>query len=136
MGQWIADYVASFERAHIVPLGARGVRALAARTHARLNVKELASELGCSAVQLRRKFRAWTGTPISRYHVDLRARATLEGLLASDQKIDALAEDLGYKSKKNMYRTLKAAWGLTPKQIGELGSGQVDDLLSRLGGRA
>jgi AraC-like DNA-binding protein len=133
---WIDDYAASFEEGHIAPLGAKAVRALAARTHARLDVMELASELGCSPSELRRKFRAWTGTAIGRYHIGLRARATLEGLIASDGKIDALADDLGYRSKKNLYRTLRAACGLTPKQVRQLGPGQVDELVRKLGGRA
>jgi methylphosphotriester-DNA--protein-cysteine methyltransferase len=60
-------------------------------------------------------------------------KATLEGLRASDQKIDALADDLGYKSKKNLYRTLRSACGLTPKQVRQLGPGQVDELVRRLG---
>jgi AraC-like DNA-binding protein len=133
---WIADYVAAFDRAHSIPLEARAVRALAARTHARLDVKELAAELGCSPKALRRKFRAWTGIAIGPYHVGLRAKATVEGLLASDRKIDALAEDLGYKSKKNLYRTLKTACGLTPRQIRRLGPGELDELVRMLGGRA
>jgi AraC-like DNA-binding protein len=129
---WIDDYVASFDATHVVPLGARGVRALATRTHARLDVTELATELGCSSSELRREFRAWTGTAIGRYHVGLRAKAMLEGLIASDGKIDALAEDLGYKSKKNLYRTLRSACMLTPKQVRHLGPGQVDELVRRL----
>jgi AraC-like DNA-binding protein len=133
---WTDDYASSFEGAHVLPLGAKAVRALEARTHARLDVKELAFELGCSSAELRREFRAWTGIAIGPYHVGLRAKATLEGLLASDRKIDALAEDLGYKSKKNMYRTLKTACGLTPRQIRRLGPEELDELVSRLGGRA
>jgi AraC-like DNA-binding protein len=133
--QWADDYVASFERTH-VPLGARVVRALEAHSLARLDVKALAFEVGCSPAELRLAFHSWTGIALQRYHSALRARVALEGLIASDLKIDALAEDLGYKSKKNMYRTLRAAFGLTPKQMRHLGPREVDDLVARLGGRA
>jgi AraC-like DNA-binding protein len=109
---------------------------LETRTHARLDVKELAAELGCPPKELRRKFRAWTGIAIGPYHVSLRVKATLEGLRASDRKIDALADDLGYRSKKNMYRTLKTACGLTPGQIRRLGGGGLEELVRRLGGLA
>jgi hypothetical protein len=35
-----------------------------------------------------------------------------------------------------MYRTLKTACGLTPRQIRRLGPEELDELVSRLGGRA
>lgn len=98
-------------------------------------MKGLASELGCSPTTLRREFRGWTGVPLRRYHHGLRAKAALQGLLASDLKIDALAEDLGYKSKKNMYRTLRASCGLTPRQIRRLAPEEVTALLANLGVR-
>jgi AraC-like DNA-binding protein len=130
LGQWIDDYVSSFELTHTVPLGAKALRALEAHSLARLDVKGLSSEVGCSPARLRREFHAWTGIALRPYHRTLRAEAAFEGVLASDLKIDALAVDLGYKSKKNMYRTLKTTFGLTPKQIRRLTPDQVSSALT------
>ena len=66
LGQWIDDYVSSFELTHTVPLGARALGALEAHSLARLDVKGLSSEVGCSPAQLRREFHAWTGVALRR----------------------------------------------------------------------
>ncbi len=134
--QWAEDFVPSLERSHLAPLGARAVRALEVRSLARLDVKGLASELGCSPTELRREFRVWTQTGLRQYHSALRAKVAIGSLLGSDQKMDAVAEDLGYRSKKNMYRILRTVCGLTPKQIRQLGPKEVDELVKKLGGHA
>jgi len=134
--QWAEDFVPSLERSHSIPLGARAVQALEVHNLARLDVKKLASELGYSPMELRREFHLWTRTGLRRYHSALRAKLAVEGLLGSNQKVDAVAEDLGYRSKKNMYRILRTLCGLTPKQIRQLGPKDVDKLVKRLGGHA
>ncbi len=128
--QWADDYVASFGRSHTVPLGARAICALETHSLARLDVAGLAAELGSSPAKVRRAFHSWTGIALRPYHHALRAEAALKGALASDLKVDALAEDLGYGSKKNMYRTLKTTYGLTPKQIRRLRPDQVSAALT------
>ena len=122
--------VASFGRSHTVPLGARATCALETHSLARLDVRGLAAELGSSPAKVRRAFHSWTGIALRPYHHALRAEAALRGVLASDLKVDALAEDLGYKSKKNMYRTLKTTYGLTPKQIRRLTPDPVSSALT------
>ena len=130
--RWADDYVASLERTHSGPLGAKAVRALEAHSLARLDVKGLASELGCSPAALRREFREWTGVALQRYHSSLRAKAVLEGLVTSDRKMDALTDDVGYRSKKNLYRLLRTTCGLTPRQIRRLTPEEVTLLLAKL----
>jgi len=130
--RWADDYVTSLDRTHIVPLGARAVRALEAHSLTRLDVKRLASALRCSPTKLRHEFRAWTGMAPQRYHSALRAKAAVDRLRQSDLKIDVLAGDLGYRSKTNMYRALRTTCGLTPRQVRRLTTDEVALLLAKL----
>jgi len=63
---------------------------------------------------LRRSFKALTGFTIREYQAELRLREALRLLEQSDLKIEAIAHEVGYRSKKGLYQVVHERVGLTP----------------------
>jgi AraC-like DNA-binding protein len=91
----------------------------------RLNVTQMAHQLGCHETTLRRAFVAWAGESMRSYQLRARVR---EALRLFEQGVDdvlAVARLVGYRSEKNFYRAVRIVTGMTPGQIRRLPSGTV-----------
>ena len=83
----------------------------------RLAVGELAQHLRCSPTYLQRTFKETTGFTLREYQAELRLGEVLRLLEVSDLKIEAIARDVGFRSKKDLYRVVQARVGCTPLEF-------------------
>lgn len=83
----------------------------------RLAIDELAQHLRCSSGYLQRTFKDVTGFTLREYQAELRLREALRLLETSDLKIEAIAGDVGYRSKKDLYRVVQVRVGCTPLEF-------------------
>lgn len=83
----------------------------------RLAVDGLAHRLRCSSTYLQRTFKETTGFTLHEYQAELRLAEALRQLETSDLKIEAIATDVGYRSKKDLYRVVQARVGCTPLEF-------------------
>jgi AraC-like DNA-binding protein len=83
----------------------------------RLAVDDLANHLRCSSSYLQRTFKETTGFTLREYQAELRLATALRLLETSDLKIEAIATDVGYRSKKDLYRVVQARVGCTPLEF-------------------
>lgn len=78
-----------------------------------LTTSTLAAELGRDRSYLATLFRRETGQTLHRYITDVRLQDAAERILQGE-KIEAVALQVGYRSKKSFYRQFRARTGLTP----------------------
>lgn len=83
----------------------------------RLAVDALGQLLRCSPTYLQRTFKVVTGFTLREYQAELRLREAMRLLESSDLKIEAIAHDVGYRSKKDLYRVVQARVGCTPLEF-------------------
>ena len=83
----------------------------------RIGVAALARQLRCSRAFLQRTFKESTGLTLREYQVELRLREALRLLEESSLKIESIAGEVGYRSKKDLYRVVQARFGCTPLEV-------------------
>lgn len=92
-----------------------------------LRTSDAAQQFSMSQAQLNASFTSHLGVSFARYHKGLRLVRALEKLLLEDLKVEAIARDVGFKSKKNLYEALDKTLGMTPGRIRSLAaSRQID----------
>jgi transcriptional regulator GlxA family with amidase domain len=99
--------------------------------HLPLNVADLARRVSSSKCQLQRAFSRELGISAHDYHRLTRIISALEHILACD-KIEAVALQVGYRSKKNFYRAFHHLTGLTPTQFRAVPGERAMQLIERL----
>ena len=82
-----------------------------------LTIARLARVLRVSPSHLTEAFRARHRTTVHAYLTLRRTDAALAALRGSDAKVEAIAAESGYRSKKDLYRVVRAATGMTPAQV-------------------
>jgi AraC-like DNA-binding protein len=114
---WARRYVRRFRAAHPLAcaLGAR--RLLSTAPDSRIVPSALARQVGCSTVHLQRTFKELTGRTLREYQDDIRLREAVRLLEQTDVKIEAIAIDLGYRSKKDFYRFVRTRLARTPGDV-------------------
>jgi AraC-like DNA-binding protein len=134
--QWLKAYEAGLAHAHRDELVVRAKRRLAVRLAEPLTVRALARELGCSVAVLQRRFTGEPGDTPTQYRRRQRAGAAIGLLRGSDLKIEAVARDAGWKSKKDLYRALDEFAGLSPAAVRALSHTEAALLVRRVVGTA
>jgi AraC-like DNA-binding protein len=102
------------------------------RSVGRLDLPAIARALDCPKEDLRVAFRRRYGMSPRRYHNTVRALHSIDVLLADPTKISEIAEDLGFKSAKDLYRLMEEVTGLTPRRLRALSPSQAEELRERL----
>jgi AraC-like DNA-binding protein len=82
-----------------------------------VTITDMSRSLGCSRAQLTRAFRSCLAVSVHEYLTEIRARHAVHALHSSTEKVEAVALMVGYKSKKDLYRTIRATTGVTPKRV-------------------
>ena len=82
-----------------------------------VTITGMSRSLGCSRGQLTRAFRSSLAVSVREYLTEIRARHAVHALRSSTEKVEAVARMVGYRSKKDLYRTIRAMTGLTPKRL-------------------
>ncbi len=97
---------------------AREIRHLIDRHYAeRLTIRRLGHMLRHSKTVMSAAFRETYGVTIHGYLTMKRASAAVQALQTSEEKVEAVAFESGYRSKKDLYRVIRAITGLTPGQL-------------------
>ena len=78
-----------------------------------LSAKSLADAVGCPMQPLARQFTRQMGMSIHAYLTQCRLQRASK-LITEGYKIEAIALEVGYRSKKNFYRQFKHRFGQTP----------------------
>jgi transcriptional regulator GlxA family with amidase domain len=82
-----------------------------------VTIAGMSRSLGCSRAQLTRTFRSSLGASVHDCLTEIRTRHAVYALRSSTEKVEAVALMVGYRSKKDLYRTIRATTGLTPKRL-------------------
>lgn len=80
----------------------------------RVTMAGLARQVSCSTAYLQRAFRQIKGRTVNEYQKELRMREARRLLEETDLKIEMVAADVGYRSKKDFYRMIRLRFGCTP----------------------
>jgi AraC-like DNA-binding protein len=112
--RWSKRYGKTFREAH--PLSCAREAGDYLEQHFRLPVSaaNIADQLACPPAFLRRTFKQLTGKSLLEYQSELRLRAALRLLTESALKMEAIALEVGYRSKKDLYRVVQAHLSCTP----------------------
>jgi AraC-like DNA-binding protein len=82
-----------------------------------VTITDMSRSLGCSRAHLTRAFRSSLAVSVREYLTEIRARHAVHALRSSTEKVEAVALMVGYRSKKDLYRTIRAMTGLTPNRL-------------------
>jgi len=130
--QWLTAVLGALRTTRPRGVGERARRCLQERK-AIPKAQDLAREFGCSAELLRRRFAEEAGESLASYRTRARVADAIRLLTTTDWKVEAIARDVGWLSKKDLYLHLKRATGLTPGQVRRTPAGTRDALIASLG---
>lgn len=130
LSTWANAFFPTFSRAHPPSLAEHVARLLAREYHCAWTDRRLARQFHVSAAALRRAFEAEHGVSVRDYHRTLRVLAAVERLRID--KVEAVALEVGFKSRKNLYRALRQLARLTPSQFRALSAEEAAALFEEL----
>ena len=112
--RWSHRYANSFRATHPLSCAREAEEYLKQHFREPVAASNLAEQLSCPGGFLRRTFKQLTGKSLLEYQSELRLRAALRLLSDSDLKMEAIAGEVGYRSKKDLYRVVQAHLHCTP----------------------
>jgi AraC-like DNA-binding protein len=125
---WLLDHVRRRHPAPCVDRAASFIRAAPARSW---TLGRLARECNESPTRLRRGFIDRFGLSPLAYVQGVRVVAAI-GLSTSGGKVEALAHEVGYRSKKDLYTALDRWVGRTPLELSRMTGGERERLARRV----
>lgn len=93
---------------------------------------DAADALGVRASAIDRVFQRTLGMSFSKYHRGVRLATAIELLATTDLKVDAVALEVGFRSKKNFYNAFQQWMGVTPRQFRANGLRPRDGWIERI----
>lgn len=81
-----------------------------------LRVEDVAREAGCSPSHFMRWFRRMTGSSFVSFLNDYRLMEAARQLCATDEKVLAIAQNVGFESLSNFNRQFKLRYAMTPRE--------------------
>lgn len=124
---WVEGFFDLLLRQHPPSVAQRARRVIRETPRQPTSVADLARAVGVTPQRLRRAFLEEFGDSVKTYQVQVRLLSVLRsGDLA---KVDALAFDAGYRSRKDLYRACQHTLGLSLTQFRELGPAQRATIL-------
>ncbi|HJZ77919.1 MAG TPA: helix-turn-helix domain-containing protein [Vicinamibacterales bacterium] len=97
----------------------------------RLSLAALARDTGASVSVIRRRFVCTIGETPLEYRTRVRVRRVVE-LIRQGWKMDAIAADTGWRTRKDVYHAVQAVTGLKCKQIRAFDERETHVLLGRI----
>lgn len=101
-------------------LAARACGIIRSDCTAHLSVGDLATTLSCGRRTLERAFRREFGETIHEYMSRLRTEEALRLLMTTDMKTEAIAFQVGFRSRTSLQVHIRRATGLSPAAIREV----------------
>jgi AraC-like DNA-binding protein len=111
---WAHLFSEEFRRTHPRSVAQCAARIIRTAPPARLDIATLADAVGVTPIHLRRVFQRERGLALPEYLRRVRLLCALDVLVSRGGKIEPIAMEVGYRSKKNFYRVFKQLTGLTP----------------------
>jgi len=96
---------------------ARAVRFIDQHYATHLSAHDVAKAAFCSVSTLQRIFRRTLRVTVHEYLADVRYAAFRALMSSSDDKIEAIASEVGYRSRKDLYRECRRRDGMSPGAI-------------------
>lgn len=125
--RWSRRYAEAFREAHPMSCAREAEEFVKRHYNEPIAASTLAERLSCPATFLRRTFKQLTGRSLLEYQSELRLRAALRLLSESDLKMEAIAYEVGYRSKKDLYRVVQAHLHCTPLEYRQQMRGTAAD---------
>ena len=129
--RWSRRYAESFRAAHPLSCASEAEEFLKQHYREPVAAGTLAEQLSCPGAFLRRSFKQLTGRSLLEYQSELRLRAALRLLSESDLKMEAIAFEVGYRSKKDLYRVVQAHLHCTPLEYRQQMRGYAADKVEK-----
>lgn len=124
---WIHAFHAELSRHHPLSVANRAARMIRRQGDHALTIATMARQLSVSPDQLRQHFRHEFGVSIPAYTRTVRVASALQ--LLTTGKVEAVMLAVGYRSKKNFYRSFRQLTGLTPAAVRRLSPEAVGVLI-------
>jgi AraC-like DNA-binding protein len=115
---WVDAFFKRFREVHPVPAATRAAHLIREHHTKAWDVIALSQRVHATAAQLTRDFRREYGMSIRTYQRRISLVIALPRV--REEKVEAIALELGYRSRKNFYLAFKRATGLTPTAFREL----------------
>ena len=115
--EWSRSYIAAMERVHPRYRAAELRRELDADFAQPLLLRGLAQDRGVSVRCLQRDFNELTGRTIQQYVRDRRLEAAVGMLKGGSDKVEWIANVVGWTSRKNLNRALARVHGASPSAL-------------------
>jgi AraC-like DNA-binding protein len=128
---WTRTYRVAFIRAHRV-VSARVKARLQHDAAARERIATLARSLGYSTTVMQRRFAWETGESVVACRTRIRTMNAIRLLRCTDLKVEVVSREVGWRSKKDLYRAFERLIGQSPAAVRGLPDQQVSALLERL----
>jgi len=115
---WLDAYCSALDEVHPLSVAQRAAQVLRRDYRRPWDITELARQVHSTASYLTRAFRHEYGRSIFDYQRDVRVFEALRRL--REMKLEAVAQEVGYRSKKNLYALLNRAIGMNPADFRRL----------------
>jgi AraC-like DNA-binding protein len=129
--EWLVTFVEIHQVQHPPTIAEKAAHLVRLRAPERMSMTELARRCQCGLRTLQRAFQARFGRSLAEYQKMTRLIA-VASQLQEQTKIDALALEVGYRSKKDFYHAFRQVIGSTPGQFRELSQTQQALLLATI----
>jgi methylphosphotriester-DNA--protein-cysteine methyltransferase len=126
---WAREFDGELVRHHSRSPAQRAAAIVRAPGGEHATVAGLADRLDVPDRQLRRMFHQCFGLSLAEYIRQARLQRALELMLEVPGKVEPVALQVGYKSKKNFYRVFKLSIGMTPSAFLRLPHDRARDVL-------
>lgn len=131
---WMATFVETYNCTHPPTLAEQAARVIRHGASERMGAARVAQKCACTVPTLRHAFRRRYGVSLREYQRIARVTCAVPHV-RSGVKIEAVALEAGYRSKKDFYKVFKQVTGLTPVQFRNLPSSRAVQLVSDARGR-
>ena len=125
---WAEHYQRELLRAHPPTPAAKAARLIREHYERRWTLEKLAIRVHATPSQLRRGFRAEFGVSIREYQRSFRLIDAVKQV--PHGKIESIALQVGYRSKKDFYRAFRQVLGLTPAAFRRLPDEQAAEVVA------
>lgn len=128
---WFDEFRGSYTAHHPLCVACATAKLIRAQPARRWTLEHVATTVAVTPAQLTKTYRAEFGLTLHEY-VELVRLWRAVPLLVNGVKIEAVATDVGYASKKNFYDTFDRWLGMTPKSVRFFEEARLDALNQRL----
>lgn len=129
--KWAHAFALDFRRAHPPTAAGRVAKLIRDNFERKWSVAALAQSVHVTPSRLRRQFALQFGVSMLEYQRAVRMMTALEHV--PDGKIDAIALQVGYRSRKNFNEAFRKVTGLTPTAFRRLTRERASELVESLG---